>query len=95
MDGVYNVHMPDLDTSEYDQGTRPGLGTNQYRTKWSAQPHKVRCRSNGEMYGWWPDGQVLRCGDVWGTKCQAWVKPPEYTHGNHGRRPTGEASPQL
>jgi len=24
-----------------------------------------------------------RCGEVWGTKCQAWVTPPTYTHGKH------------
>jgi len=24
-----------------------------------------------------------RCGEVWGTKCQAWVTPPTYTHGTH------------
>jgi len=24
-----------------------------------------------------------RCGEVWGTKCQTWVTPPTYTHGEH------------
>jgi len=31
-----------------------------------------------------------RCGEVWGTKCQAWVTPPEYTHGKHPTRGTRE-----
>jgi len=25
----------------------------------------------------------IRCGDVWGTQCRAWVKAPKYGHGNH------------
>lgn len=29
------------------------------------------------------DSSRLRCGQVWGTGCQAWVDPPEYTHGTH------------
>jgi len=24
-----------------------------------------------------------RCGEVWGTNCQAWVSPPEYAHYDH------------
>lgn len=29
----------------------------------------------------------MRCGTMWGTKCQAWVEPPSYTHGDHGALP--------
>jgi len=28
-----------------------------------------------------PEG--VRCGEVWGTGCRAWVGPPDYTHGSH------------
>jgi hypothetical protein len=27
-----------------------------------------------------------RCGEVWGTHCQAWVQPPKFSHGLHGIR---------
>jgi hypothetical protein len=31
-----------------------------------------------------PDpGSRLRCGDVWGGSCQAWVQSPSYTHDKH------------
>jgi len=25
----------------------------------------------------------IRCGEMWGTKCQTWVEAPEYRHGAH------------
>jgi len=24
-----------------------------------------------------------RCGEVWGTRCRAWVAPPDWSHGKH------------
>jgi len=27
--------------------------------------------------------EALRCGEVWGTRCRAWVRPPNWAHGNH------------
>jgi len=30
----------------------------------------------------------MRCGEVWGSKCQTWVEAPEYRHGAH---PSGKA----
>jgi hypothetical protein len=81
------MSVVDTATDDFEPGSRPGLGSNQYRTKWTTKPRNVRCRADGEMHGWWPDGQVMRCGEVWGTKCQAWVGPPGYTHGSHGQHP--------
>jgi hypothetical protein len=29
-------------------------------------------------------GGQVRCGDVWGTRCRAWVTPPDFNHAGHG-----------
>lgn len=56
-------------------------GSNQYRTRVAAEAGGVpeydlvqQARADGK----------LRCGQVWGTRCQVWVAPPEYTHDQHG-----------
>jgi len=33
-------------------------------------------------------GSFLRCGEVWGTQCRAWVHAPHFRHGDHPGSPT-------
>lgn len=35
----------------------------------------------------------IRCGQVWGTGCRAWVQPPQYSHGTHGM--LTESEPEM
>ena len=57
---------------------RRAPGSNQYRTRRvPEQPD-------------WPDRQRhlgrpdrMKCGEVWGTACRAWVYPQRFTHGRH------------
>lgn len=57
---------------------RYAVGSNQYRTKAanniSAATPDLVSQVNGR----------LRCGQVWGTRCQAWVAPPDYSHNHCG-----------
>lgn len=35
-------------------------------------------------------GSRRRCGEVWGTRCRAWVREPNFSHGRHGMLGTVE-----
>jgi hypothetical protein len=61
---------------------RRALGSNQYRTRAGADPALV---PDGDLMGEMPT-PLVRCGEVWGTRCRAWVIAPGYSHGDHGRR---------
>jgi len=58
-----------------------GMGTNQYQAR-------DKVRNKAPAVNWVGVALVdsdsrRRCGEVWGTKCKAWVVPPKYTHDNH------------
>ena len=59
-------------------------GSNQYRARLGDDlpdpcgPDLMAQAAAGVMNG------RQRCGEVWGTKCQAWVDAPDYSHGTHG-----------
>jgi len=55
------------------------VGSNQRRTRWGPQlPAPNRGQAAPE-----DPPERRRCGEVWGTRCRAWVGPPDYTHGEH------------
>jgi hypothetical protein len=64
--------------------TRRAVGSNQYKARISSDvinkhiPDLVQQATGAS--------QRRRCGEVWGTHCQAWVQPPDYSHGDHGMR---------
>jgi len=63
---------------------RRRVGSNQYKTRWGPDlptPDRVLAASKEPP-------ERRRCGEVWGTRCRAWVAPPDYTH---GKRPSPEA----
>jgi len=70
-------------------------GSNQYKTRWGpdlpAPDREVRVPEEPP--------ERRRCGEIWGTRCRAWVTPPDYSHGEHpspwarGARAQDPASP--
>jgi len=67
--------------------TGGGVGTNQYAVKGRAKTLPTSAIDTGGVSMALVNGtDRRRCGEVWGTKCQAWVTPPTYTHGEHPTR---------
>lgn len=75
---------------------RGGKGSNQYQTRGYSASEVEQAVSA------WPDlmGQLesaivkggrVRCGEINGTDCVAWVEPPRYSHGTH----QSQFSPKL
>jgi len=58
---------------------RKKIGNNQYKTQHAGIPLSI---VNTNLLSQIDTGQA-RCGDVWGTKCKAWVGPPDWSHGSH------------
>lgn len=56
------------------------VGSNQYRTRTGDDLIPIVGPDLMERVG---IPQRLRCGEVWGTGCRAWVLEPGFTHGNH------------
>ena len=59
---------------------RGGVGSNQYQTRGVSRAGQVATLSGDEARA--ALGQ-RQCGDVWGTKCKAWVSAPDWAHGKH------------
>lgn len=57
------------------------IGSNQYRTRTAED---VGSTDIDLVHQATLSDSRLRCGEVWGTNCQTWVEPPEYTHARHG-----------
>jgi len=71
--------------------TGGGVGTNQYAVKGRAKVLPTGTIDTPPVSMALVSGtDRRRCGEVWGTKCQAWVTPPEYTHGKHPTSGTRE-----
>jgi len=63
------------------------VGSNQHRTRWGPDlpaPDRALGAPPGAP-------ERLRCGEVWGTRCRAWVDPPDFSHGEHPS-PEGRAA---
>jgi hypothetical protein len=58
------------------------VGSNQYGTRLTGDCSKPGLDLMTQAAGTDRD-RYRRCGEVWGTHCQAWVQPPGYNHGNH------------
>jgi len=56
------------------------MGSNQYRQRTGSELAPV----GGDLVGQVGAPARRRCGDVWGTDCQAWVQAPSWSHGRHG-----------
>lgn len=56
------------------------MGSNQYRT---SPGEDITPISGSNLMGQVATTQRLRCGDVWGTQCRAWVQPPDFIHSSH------------
>ena len=54
---------------------RRRVGSNQYRTKVTPDLPVAAPMNHGGR---------RRCGEVWGTRCEAWVEAPTYSHDRHG-----------
>jgi hypothetical protein len=55
------------------------VGSNQYKTRWGPDlPAPQREIGSPE-----DPPERRRCGEVWGTRCRAWVEPPTWSHGDH------------
>jgi len=64
--------------------TGGGVGTNQYAVRGRAKALPMGTVDTSSVSTALVNGtDRRRCGEVWGTKCRAWVTPPEYTHGKH------------
>jgi len=63
---------------------RRSVGSNQYHTRTSDVLDAVMGPDLMMQAAAGVPSQQQRCGDVWGTKCRAWVSPPDFTHGQHG-----------
>jgi len=62
--------------------SRRAVGSNQYCTRAGDDLGTAGCRLDlvaqaGELV--W-----MRCGDMWGTDCRAWVQGPGWRHARHG-----------
>lgn len=64
---------------------RKQVGSNQYRTRLGTETSggpdlmaQAQAANGGER---------RRCGEVWGTACQAWVQGPTWAHGSHPANP--------
>lgn len=60
---------------------RVATGSNQYRTR-PAGPASTFGDSDLVDQA----TQVMRCGEIWGTRCKVRVYPPEYAHANNAMR---------
>jgi len=55
------------------------VGSNQHKTRWGPDlPTPDRGLGAPEE-----PPERRRCGEAWGTRCRAWVDPPDYSHGKH------------
>lgn len=63
---------------------RKAVGSNQYRTR--PQLDTAADASGPDLMAQACSTQIMRCGQVWGTRCRAKVQPPFYSHGAHGYR---------
>jgi len=66
--------------------TRGGVGTNQYAVRGRAKTLPMGTVDTSSVSTALVSDlgtDRRRCGEVWGTKCQAWVTSPKYTHGKH------------
>lgn len=63
---------------------RRAVGSNQYRARSSSALAPATGPDLMAQAAGATPVQRLRCGEVWGTKCQSWVTPPDFTHGQHG-----------
>jgi len=61
-----------------------GVGNNQYKVGgWVKAQLAESLDIGGVSAVLIDDSGRRRCGEVWGTQCQAWVSPPKYAHDNH------------
>jgi len=64
--------------------TGGGVGTNQYAVRGRAKVLPTGTVDTPPVStALVNDTDRRRCGEVWGTKCRAWVTPPRYIHGKH------------
>jgi len=57
---------------------RRQVGSNQYRERWGSDlPAPQRDLGPAD-----PPSR-MRCGELWGSRCRAWVGPPGWSHGKH------------
>lgn len=59
-------------------------GSNQYKTR-----QRPDCGTPTVDLMAQADGPRVRCGDVWGTRCRAWVEPLDYLHASGGHQHGG------
>jgi len=65
---------------------RKALGSNQYKIRVASSQimladTDLMAQATSQVMG---SADQMRCGEVWGTSCRAWVYPPRYSHNTHG-----------
>lgn len=60
------------------------VGSNQYKSRAGV----ISIPNQGNLCDPWDQSVRLRCGDVWNTRCKAWVCAPRWSHGSHGMSPS-------
>lgn len=62
-----------------------GVGSNQYRVRRRATGGLVDPDQSLLHHAQGSDPVRVRCGEIWGSACPAWVSAPNWTHGKHVR----------
>jgi hypothetical protein len=58
---------------------RRRVGSNQYQDRWGPD----LCAPDRDLGVPKSAPERRRCGQIWGGRCRCWVRPPDYTHGEH------------